>query len=439
MRGTRFAIAIVLAAALAVLGAWSPTRVRAQSETYDARIAAAVDAFEHERWDEARAAFEDAHALIPSPRTLRGIGMCAVEQHDWGTAYHVLAQALALHDDAHPLTPALRTQTESLLARARRHVGLYTVPGSASVTLDGAPVEAEPDGSVALTEGAHLVVLSTSDGRRVERTLAIEGGEGPTSLPIDPGSFVRGATITPVGPSSDGTTSTTTQADTTQATEGAVITPVGDGGSTTPSSTSTSSASVPVIEPGQHAMPIVEQSDEEVEIPVRSIALELALFLGGGTRNSRANGGLSGCFGVGAMVDLMFRLDATVWIGANLDFRWASLTEADRSSYAAMLGNSEARAWLEGDADLVTQIHVSGTPLVLVGGVGYALVYRDSEVIDATGMRPVHGVTAHGLDVLLEARLYFLDDRLFVAGQGHFVASDLPAVEGGLVLGGAPL
>ena len=437
MRGTRFAIAIVLAGALAILGAGAPGRARAQSETYDARIAAAVDAFEHERWDEARAAFEDAHALVPSPRTLRGIGMCAVEQHDWGTAYHVLARALALHDDAHPLTPSLRTQTEGLLARARRHVGLYTVPGSASVTLDGAAVEPEPDGSVALSEGTHLVVLTMPDGRRVERTLEIEGGEGPTVLPIDPGSFVHGATITPVGPSSDGATSTTTQATTTQATtaqvtDGPVITPVGDGGST-------SSSSVPVIEQVQRAMPIVEQSDEEVEIPVRSIALELALFLGGGTRNSRANGGLSGCFGFSAMVDLMFRLDATVWIGANVDFRYASLTEADRSSYAAMLNNSEARAWLEGDADLVTQIHVSGTPLVLVGGVGYAIVYRDSEVIDATGMRPVHSVTAHGLDVLLEARLYFLDDRLFFAGQGHFVVSDLPAVEGGLVFGGAPL
>lgn len=421
-----------------MLGAMPPTRARAQSETYDARIAAAVAAFEHQRWDEARAAFEDAHALIPSPRTLRGIGMCAVEQHDWGAAYHVLAQALALHDEAHPLTPTLRTQTESLLARARRHVALYTVPAGASLTVDGAPVEAEPDGSVAVPEGAHVVVLATSDGRRVDRTLEIEGGSGPAPLPIDPGTLVRGATITPVGPT-DGTSASTTS--TTTATDPVVITPTGDAATTTTTSTTstTTTSSVPVVEQGERALPIVEQSDEEVEIPVRSIALELALFLGGGTRNSRANGGLSGCFGVSAMVDLMFRIDATVWIGANLDFRWASLTEADRSSYAAMLGNSEARAWLEGDADLVTQIHVSGTPLVLVGGVGYAVVYRDSEVIDATGTRPIHSVTAHGLDVLLEARLYFLDDRLFFAGQGHFVASDLPAVEGGLVFGGAPL
>ncbi len=446
MKGTRCAIAVVLWGATAILGTSFPLRAHAQSETYDARIAAAVDAFEHQRWAEARAAFVEAHALVPSPRTLRGIGMCAVEQGDWRAAYHVLAQALAMRDEAHPLTPSLRTQTETLLGRARRHVAIYTVPRDASLTLDGSVVAAEPDATVALPEGEHHLVVETSDGRHVDTTIEVEGGSGPVPLPIDAGTLVRGATITPVGPADGTTTSTTTASD-----PSVVITPVDDGSgaalstpthtdpaTTTPSETGTTS-SVPVVEQGERAMPIVEQSDEEVEIPVRSIALDLGLFVGGGTRNSRANGGLSGCFGLGVMADLVFRLDATVWIGVNLDFRWASLTEADRSSYTAMLGNSEARAWLEADADAVLQIHVGGTPLVLVSGLGYAFVYRDAQVIDASGTRPVRSVNAHGLDVLLELRLAFLDDRMFVAAQGHFVASDLPAVEGGLVFGGAPL
>ncbi|HTU59491.1 MAG TPA: hypothetical protein VMF89_13670, partial [Polyangiales bacterium] len=50
--------------------------------SYDALVTAGLEAFEADRASEARAAFERAHALQPSARTLRVLGLTAVAL-DW--------------------------------------------------------------------------------------------------------------------------------------------------------------------------------------------------------------------------------------------------------------------------------------------------------------------------------------------------------------------
>ncbi|MBX3271881.1 MAG: tetratricopeptide repeat protein [Sandaracinaceae bacterium] len=145
---------------------------------YQAIIREAVREFDAERWAEARAHFERAHALFPNARTLRGIGMCAFEQRDYPAAIDLLERSL--RDARRALTAAQRAETEDLLGRARVYVGSFRIvtdPPGAELRVDGeVPARAE-DGRVTLAVGEHELLARAPGHHEARRRLRVGGGE----------------------------------------------------------------------------------------------------------------------------------------------------------------------------------------------------------------------------------------------------------------------
>ena len=109
-------------------------------------------AYQAGQYPEARASFERAHALSPSARTLRALGMTAVELRRYSAGRTELEAALA--DTRQPLTEAQRTEVTQMLAWMGSTLGtvrVATEPRDAHILIDGQLVEA-----VSLLEpGAH--------------------------------------------------------------------------------------------------------------------------------------------------------------------------------------------------------------------------------------------------------------------------------------------
>lgn len=109
---------------------------------------------------EARANMERAHALQPSARTLRGLGIIAFAQERYPDAVAPLEQALA--SDVRPLTPELRDAVSELLVRVWSRIGRVRLaieqPGS-QVRVDGrTPTSYGSD--LLLMPGEHTVEVS---------------------------------------------------------------------------------------------------------------------------------------------------------------------------------------------------------------------------------------------------------------------------------------
>jgi len=156
-----------------------PTRALAQSdEAYRARIQEAVAEFDAHRFVEARALFRQAHELSPNARTLRGIGLASFEMGDYVEAYRALRASLV--HALRPLTDTQRASAQSVLERARRFVGVYTLdvtPAVASLRVDGAAPRLEPDGRLVLALGQHALLAEAVDHEAARATLAVRGGE----------------------------------------------------------------------------------------------------------------------------------------------------------------------------------------------------------------------------------------------------------------------
>ena len=75
-------LAVTLLASLPPLRATAQPSARASTTEYEAMITDGLAEFQAQRYAEARALFERAHALSPNARTLRGIGMVAFEMRD---------------------------------------------------------------------------------------------------------------------------------------------------------------------------------------------------------------------------------------------------------------------------------------------------------------------------------------------------------------------
>jgi tetratricopeptide (TPR) repeat protein len=68
-------------------------------------------------WEEALALFRQAHALRPSARTLRGMGVASFEARHYADAIRYLTAAAT--ETARPLTPEQLLAVEQLIPRAR--------------------------------------------------------------------------------------------------------------------------------------------------------------------------------------------------------------------------------------------------------------------------------------------------------------------------------
>ena len=157
----------------------TPSATEATSrEAYERAIDRALDEHERGHFQEAREHFRAAHELMPSARTLRGLGKVEFELRNYGEAVRLLTAALA--SDVKPLGPELREEVTRVLDRARAYVGEVHVdvqPGSASVSVDGVTVASGPQAALALLVGDHILEFRATGRLPERRRIHVRGGE----------------------------------------------------------------------------------------------------------------------------------------------------------------------------------------------------------------------------------------------------------------------
>jgi hypothetical protein len=149
-----------------------------QSPAYREAITQALNEYDFAHYEEARTLFAKAHAIAPSARTWRGLGMAEFELRNYLACIDDLEQAL--RDPVRPLPGELRAETEALLTRARDFVArveLNVQPAvGSSLWVDGAPAERRLDGSLLLPVGEHVLEASAPGYLSERRKLSLVGG-----------------------------------------------------------------------------------------------------------------------------------------------------------------------------------------------------------------------------------------------------------------------
>jgi hypothetical protein len=163
-----------------------PTGVQ-EPRDYDRTIESALNEYRLGNWEEATALFTQAHALRPSARTLRGMGLSEFENRKYVIALAHCSAALA--DTRNPLSDEQRAELESVIERASEFVArvkLTLSPEDASVTVDGAVPYRDAAGNVLLDPGPHELVASDLRGSERRRIDAASGQLLELTLTVRP-------------------------------------------------------------------------------------------------------------------------------------------------------------------------------------------------------------------------------------------------------------
>ena len=158
----------------------TPPQPQPQPPEYQTLIDRALAEYEAHNFAEARALFNQAHALYPNARTLRGLGMVSFELKTYGESIRYLEAALTAQ--VKPLTGELRDETLELLARAKAFVARYEIeikpePPSLQIVVDGIPVEFAPGQGLTLSVGEHVLQVQAPRYQEEKRALSVKGGE----------------------------------------------------------------------------------------------------------------------------------------------------------------------------------------------------------------------------------------------------------------------
>jgi tetratricopeptide (TPR) repeat protein len=160
-----------------------PQVVEGDAQAYQSAVRAAVSEYDLGNFQEALALFERAHALSPNARTLRGAGMSAFAMRKYVLAMRYLNESLT--SESKPLTDAMRSEVQDLIARAETFVVTYRLdvqPAQVTVQVDGQAVEVA-DGVLLLDPGEHEIVVSADGHEPVTRRVRAEpGGQGRLRL-----------------------------------------------------------------------------------------------------------------------------------------------------------------------------------------------------------------------------------------------------------------
>jgi hypothetical protein len=168
--------AAAIALFVGLLAASAPA-ARAQEDDYATLIREALVEYNSGNWAEAHLLFQRAHALRPSARTLRGMGLANYERRSYVAAIRDLDASLASTES--PLSAEQRATTERALARAREYVAIYTleVPaGVAVLIVDGQRTPLAEDLRISLDPGKHVLSVKTQSGETIEREIEATAG-----------------------------------------------------------------------------------------------------------------------------------------------------------------------------------------------------------------------------------------------------------------------
>jgi tetratricopeptide (TPR) repeat protein len=162
---------------LALACAW-PTAPVAHAEApadaqaeYDTVVERALAAFDAQRFDEARSLFERAHALQPSARTLRGLGVTAFAQNRYALAKPELEASLI--DTRRPLTQAQRDEVTGFLSWMNSSLGTLRLQLSPAHAIALVDTQAVNPGTTLLEPGEHRLDVRASGFHSHEQTIVL--------------------------------------------------------------------------------------------------------------------------------------------------------------------------------------------------------------------------------------------------------------------------
>lgn len=176
-RGCVAVFVLVALWAAARSGAAQSAQATAEDPAYLAVIDKALLAFNQGHWTEAKVFFSEAHALQPSARTLRGMGLASYESRSYVAAIEYLEQAMVSR--VHALTPEMRMLAAELIAEARQFVTRVRValsPTRATLRVDGRPAQYDREGAILLDPGEHELLATAAEFRPLRRRVESEGG-----------------------------------------------------------------------------------------------------------------------------------------------------------------------------------------------------------------------------------------------------------------------
>ena len=153
-----------------------PTRMLAAQApgNFEQLVSEGLAAYQAGQYVEARASFERAHALSPSARTLRVLGMTAVELRRFTAARIELEAALA--DTRQPLSPSQRaevTQMLTWLGSTLSKVRVLVQPQDARMFVDGQPAESP----LLLEPGTHELRVEADGYAPSQQRLELPAGQ----------------------------------------------------------------------------------------------------------------------------------------------------------------------------------------------------------------------------------------------------------------------
>ena len=157
------------------------TSAQAVQASYEPMIEEALQAYEAGRFAEARSMFKRAHALNPTARTLRGIGMCSFNLGDYVDAVFQLEQAVA--ETRKPLTEEQQARARDLVVLANARVGRFRLrltPPEAVLLVDGNPATLLDATDLIVEAGNHEIEARAPGYVSAHSTLRVEGGDRTT-------------------------------------------------------------------------------------------------------------------------------------------------------------------------------------------------------------------------------------------------------------------
>jgi hypothetical protein len=382
-----------------VVAALTPGPAAAQDVArYQQAIDHALQEFEGGRWEEARAFFRQAHREIPNPRTLRGIAMASYELRDYPEAYRSVRAALEFGPSDRDLTPEHRAAAQQLLDRVRALLAIVEgVPPGAVVRLDGTPARVEPNATIIVTLGSHVLGATHPNGRSGEQRLDVAGGE---TIPwaIDLGQ--ARAVITPIQPPPP-----------TQPPPPAQPPP--------PTQPPPATRPPPVMQPPPPMEPV------DLGPPIPRFRFHFFGLVGAGGFESA--GTRVGVVSGGALAGLL-QVAEVYAIGVQLAGSYASLAEANSRSDSAYWGQFDALLWNE----------LRFGPFAIGVGLGGVVGAREASTFPG-GVRSVGTRVDGAFGLVTDVRIYYADGYLFVAGQGRFAFGDYGEMAGVLAFGVEPV
>jgi tetratricopeptide (TPR) repeat protein len=164
-----------------VVRAEPPLTATPAQNAYEPLIEEALQAYEAGRYAEARTMFRRAHALNPTSRTSRGIGMCSFNLGDYTDAVYQLEQALI--DTRKPLSDEQLAHTRDLISRANARVGRFRLrltPAEVVLRVDGNPPLILEGNELLVEAGQHEIEARAPGYLMAKSALRVDGGDRTT-------------------------------------------------------------------------------------------------------------------------------------------------------------------------------------------------------------------------------------------------------------------